>query len=98
MKEFILNLLSSSFETIGESKLVEALQQLHDKNPRQYDVAVLGGLQLVLALEPFVLNTGSKIDDAFIKSIKEAIETSISINKEKPVIINPDFNAEEEVK
>lgn len=80
MKEFLLNLLSSSLETIGESKLVEVLQQLHDKNPGQYKVAILGGLQLVIALEPVVLGTGTKIDDAIIKALREAIETSAAAN------------------
>ena len=80
MKEFLLNLLASSLETVGETKLVEVLQKLHDKNPAQYKVAILGGLQLVLALSPVVLTTGTKIDDAIIKSLKEAIETSAANN------------------
>lgn len=86
MKELLLNLLSSSLETIGESKLVEVLQKLHDKNPGQYKVAILGGLQLVLALEPVVLSTGTKIDDAIIKALKEAINTSAINNKAETTI------------
>lgn len=86
MKELIFNLLSSSLETIGESKLVDVLQKLHDKNPGQYEVAILGGVQLVLALEPIVLNTGTKIDDAIIKALKEAIHTSATTNSVKAVV------------
>ena len=80
MKELLFNLFSSSLETIGESKLEEILQKLHDKNPGQYKVAILGGLQLVLALEPLVLTTGTKIDDAIVKALKEAINVSAKSN------------------
>lgn len=80
MKELIFNLLAGSLQAIGESKLVEVLQQLHDKNPAQYQLAILGGLQLVLALEPVVETTGTKIDDAIVKALKEAIDTSAKNN------------------
>ena len=86
MKELLLNLLASSLGDIGETKLVAVLQQLHDRNPGQYKVAILGGLQLVLALEPIVLSTGTMIDDVFIKSIREAIETSAANNNEETSI------------
>ena len=89
MKELIFNLLAGSLESIGESKLVQVLQELHDKNPGQYKVAILGGLQLVLALEPIVLTTGTKIDDAIIKALREAIETSaIDNSAETTVALN----------
>lgn len=87
MKELIFNLLAGSLQAIGESKLVEVLQQLHDKNPAQYQVAILGGLQLVLALEPLVLKTGTKIDDAIVKALREAIETSAKTNSVDTMIV-----------
>ena len=85
-KEILFNLLAGSLETVGESKLVEVLQKLHDKNPGQYKVAILGGLQLVIALEPIVLTTGTKIDDAIIKSLKEAILTSAADNNTETTV------------
>jgi hypothetical protein len=78
--DFLLNTLSSSLETIGETKLVEVLQQLHDKNPEQYQAAILGGQALVTALLPIVSKTGTKIDDAIVKALSEAIATSSSLN------------------
>lgn len=80
MKEVLLNLLSGALESIGESKLEEALQLLHDKNPEQWQAAVRGGHALVVALQPFVDGTTTKIDDAVLKSIGEALTVSATKN------------------
>ena len=77
---FLLNILSSSLETLGESKLEEVLQQLHDKDKVQYEAAVRGGHALVLALLPVVVKTGTKIDDAIVNALDEAIKKSASDN------------------
>ena len=80
MKEFLLNLLSNSLENVGESKLIEVLQKLHDKNRDQYLAALLGGRALTLALLPVVEGTGTKIDDAIVSSLFDAIQTSAANN------------------
>lgn len=78
--EFLLSTLTGALETIGETKLVEVLQQLHDKNPDQYKAAILGGKAMVTALLPIVQKTGTKIDDAIINALDEAIATSAANN------------------
>ena len=79
-KELLLGALASTLETVGETKLVEVLQELHDKNPETYQQAIIGGRALCEALEPIVAKTGTKIDDSIINALKEAIEISSSSN------------------
>jgi len=90
MKEFLLNLLSNSLENIGEGKLIEAMQKLHDKNRDQYLAALLGGRAFVLALTPVVEGSKSPIDDAILSSINDAINASAAANG-----IDLDFEAAE---
>ena len=78
--DFLINSLSGALETIGETKLEQVLQQLHDKNPVQYEAAVRGGHALVLALQPIVLKTGTKIDDAIVAALDEALTKSAANN------------------
>jgi hypothetical protein len=78
--DFLLNLLSASLETAGESKLIEILQKLHDKDADQYNAAVFGGHALVKALLPIVTDSKTKIDDAIIKALDEAINQSSAAN------------------
>jgi len=78
--DFLLNLLSAALETAGESKLIEILQQLHDKNIDQYNTAIFGGHALVKALLPITAGTKTKIDDAIIKALDEAINQSAAAN------------------
>lgn len=80
MKEFLLNLLTSTLETIGESKLIEILQKLHDKNLAQYKAAIYGGQALCDALGGFVTGTTTKIDDAILGAIRDAIKVSAAAN------------------
>lgn len=92
MKEFLLNLLTSTLETIGESKLIEILQKLHDSHPDQYRAAIYGGKALVNGLTPFISGTATHIDDAILKAIDEAIKTSAAnngIDLNVPVTITP---------
>lgn len=76
MKELLLNLLTGAFEKIGESKLEEVLQHLHDTNPAQYKNAVIGGWALTNSLMPLVQKTGTKIDDAVVGAVQDAIRNS----------------------
>ena len=78
--DFLLNTLSGTLETYGESKLVEVLQALHDKDVDNYKAALYGGNALAKALLPVVTKTGTKIDDAIIKALKEAIDASAEAN------------------
>ena len=76
MREFLLNLLSNTLENIGESSLLTILQKLHDTDLPKYKAAIFAGEALVDALLPLVTNSKTKIDDAFIKSLGEAIKQS----------------------
>lgn len=76
MKELLLNLLTGALESVGESKLKEVLSELHTKNPELYKAAIEGGRALVLALKPLVGSSKTKIDDAILSAIGDAIEAS----------------------
>ncbi len=78
--DFLLNMLAGTLASVGETKLVEVLQQLHDKDAVQYEAAIRGGHSLVLALLPVVVKTGTKIDDAIVNALDEAIKTSATAN------------------
>ena len=80
INELLLGLLAGALETAGESKLIEVLQDLHDKNPDQYKAAIYGGNALVKALLPVVTKSKTKIDDIFILSLNDAIQTSATNN------------------
>lgn len=81
---FLLELLSGALASIGESKLVEVLQLLHDndKTPdkSKYHSVILGGYSFCVGISSLTDSTKSKIDDAIVGSIKEAIETSAKTN------------------
>jgi len=81
---FLLELLSGALASIGESKLVEVLQTLHDndKTPGKTDYrsVILGGYSFVVGISKLTDSTKTKIDDAIVSSLKEAIETSAAAN------------------
>lgn len=80
MKELLLNLLTGAIESVGESKLIAVLQDLHDKNPELYKSAIHGGNALVTALKPLVEKSATKIDDAVLNAIGDAVKQSAAAN------------------
>lgn len=78
--ELLLNTLAGGLETIGESKLVDVLQKLHDTNPTQYKAAIEGGHALVTSLTPIAAGTSTKIDDAILGAFSDAITASAAAN------------------
>ncbi len=80
MKEFLLNLLSSSIDSFAEPKLIEALQLLHDKNIEQYTAAVKGSMYLFAGLKPYTDKSKTKIDDAILDSLEDAVRESAKRN------------------
>ncbi len=82
-KEILLNALSISLEAIGETKLVEVLQKLHDADEFQYWEAIKGGRVIVNSLSPLIAKSKTPIDDALINSLRDAIETSAAANGEE---------------
>jgi len=79
-KEFLLATLAGTLEVVGETKLVEILQQLHDKDEVQYWNAIEGGRVIVKSLLPIAAKSKSPIDDAILQSLSDAIETSAAAN------------------
>jgi len=81
---FLLELLAGSLAELGESKLVEVLQELHDKDESEgksdYRSILLGGLSFVTGISKLTTKTKTKIDDALVAAIKDAIETSAAAN------------------
>lgn len=84
MANFLLELLAGSLAEVGESKLVEVLQELHDKDKTEdksdYKSVILGGLSFVTGISKLTSKTKSKLDDALVSSIKDAIEASAKAN------------------
>ena len=80
MKELLLNMLSSTLETVGEGKLVEILQDLYEKDRNTYLAALLGGRAFALAVAPLAEKTKSPIDNVILSSINDAISTSAANN------------------
>lgn len=76
INEVILSVFTGALENIGETKLEEVLDQLYAKDPVQYGAAIQCGHALVTILTPIVEKTGTKIDDAIVAALKNAIETS----------------------
>ena len=81
---FILELLSGTLAEIGESKLVEVLQELHDKDKTpgktDYKSALLGGLSFTTGISKLVTKTKTKLDDALVNAIVSAIHESADNN------------------
>jgi len=80
MANFILELLAGTLAEVGESKLVEVLQELHDKDQEDYKSVLYGGLSFVTGISKLTSKTKTKIDDALVAAIKDAIETSAKLN------------------
>lgn len=80
MKETLFKMFAGMLEQVGESKLEEVLQQLHDSDETRYNQAVVGGWALVSALEPLVEKTKTSIDDMLVNGIKDAISASAKTN------------------
>lgn len=78
--EILLAALTPTLEAVGESKLVDLLQQLHDHHPETYQSALKSGYLFAKQLQPLVVNSSSKIDDAIIQAIIESIEASAQAN------------------
>lgn len=80
LSEFLLGTLSGALETVGESKLEAILQDLHDSNLEDWEAAIQGGEALIKHLLPLVTKSKSKIDDAILNALSEALDASKAAN------------------
>lgn len=80
MKEALLALFAGALESFGESKLIEALQLLHDKDTAKYELTIRGAYAFVTGIAPLTDASKNKIDDAVVNSIKDAISQSAAAN------------------
>lgn len=76
----ILNILAGAFKEAGTEAVVSVLQKLHDSDLPNYKKALLGGKLLADTLEPVVDKSKTKIDDALVEGISNAIQTSAERN------------------
>jgi hypothetical protein len=90
---FLLELLSGTLSTLGESKLVDVLQELYDNDKTEgktdYKSAVFGGQSFVTGISKLTTKTKTQIDDAIVTAISEAIQASAKQN----AIALPDENS-----
>ena len=80
LKDFLIEAVAGTIESVAESKLVDVLQKLHASNPEAYWAAIHGGKALCEALKPVVAGTATKIDDAIIAALHDALNTSEVLN------------------
>lgn len=78
--EILLSALTPVLESVGESKLVDLLQQLHDHHPETYQSTIKSGYLFAKQLQTVVTSSTSKIDDAIVQAIVESIEASALAN------------------
>lgn len=78
--EFLINSLAPMISQIGQTKLIEVLQKLHDKNPEQYEATIRGGHTFIKPLVKLVADTKGKLDDGLVDAIDEAITISAESN------------------
>ena len=84
MANFILELLAGTLAEVGELKLVEVLQEMHDKDTSEdksdYRSVLFGGLSFATGIGKLTSKTKTKIDDALVSAIRDAIEISAKNN------------------
>lgn len=78
--DLIVNALLPTIEAVGESKIVDVLQKLHDSEPDKYKLVMEAGFAFITPLEKYTAGTTTKIDDGFVAAIKEAIVLSAANN------------------
>ena len=79
-KEYLVNAMTDSIATIGESKMEAVLQTLHDKNPEAHKAVIEAGKLIVEHLQPIVLSTKTTIDDMALSIIWDAVRASAKAN------------------
>jgi len=80
MKETLIALLSASIESIGESKLIEVLQKLHDTDQAKYKSVLLGGYSFAVGMASLAEKSKTPLDDMVVNAVKDAIVTSAAAN------------------
>lgn len=78
--DFATSILAFTLGSVGKQKLIETLQDLHDKNPISYEAAIKGFSVGIKALQPAVDKSKSPVDDIIISALHDAIETSAKNN------------------
>lgn len=78
--ELLLGSVTGAITAIGESKLEDVLQDLHEKDPDAYKAAIHAGHLFVVKIQPLVTKSATKIDDAVLSAIGQAITNSAANN------------------
>ena len=80
LKESAVNSLTQTIETLGESKMEQGLQILHEKDLDAYKADISASKVLVTHLQPIVLASATKIDDMALAIIWDAATASAKTN------------------
>lgn len=80
LSDFLIKTLLPTIETVGEAKLVDVLQKLHDSKPDEYKAAIAAGQAFIKPLIEYVSKTDTTIDDGFVAVINESISLSAMKN------------------
>lgn len=75
--ELLLSALTGPLATIGEEQLIILLDKFQEKKPREFKASLIALYPIIdMHLEDLVTETKTKIDDAFVKALKGAVEKS----------------------
>jgi hypothetical protein len=78
--DFLVKTILPTIEKVGEGKLVDLLQKLHDADEEKYKAAVIAGHAFIKPLADYVGKTETDIDDGFVAAINDAITVSAANN------------------
>jgi len=79
-QDFLVKAVLPIVQAVGQSKLIEVLQKLHDTDNEKYQATVIAGHAFIKPLIAVVANTENTIDDGLVAAINEAIEESAKAN------------------
>jgi hypothetical protein len=79
--DFLVKTILPSIEKVGEGKLVDLLQELHDNDEEKYKATIVAGSAFIKPLAEYVKSTENTIDDGLVQVIQDALIISAARNK-----------------
>jgi hypothetical protein len=74
--DFLMKAILPTIESVGESKLVDLLQEFHDTDEEKYRATIIAGSAFIKPLIDYASKTTNTIDDGIVEAIHEAILVS----------------------
>lgn len=78
--DLIAGLVLSSLAAAGKPKALELLQDLHDKNEKDYKAAIFLGDAALAKLKAVTDKSTTTIDDAIVADVQDILTSSASAN------------------